>query len=99
MDGHVHGPECGCMSIPGSQEKVKVFGWKCDGCEDTHLAVYIKCDPPPRILEDNPEAEPFILSFQLTQEAATSLRKQLAYELANPAPGFEGGFQIAEFEF
>jgi len=76
------------VRAPTPVSEQRITGYRCDHCEHIHVVMQLKFPAP----DDDGEA--VIMVFQIPERIARGLLTDLALELENPAPGYEGGIHI-----
>jgi hypothetical protein len=82
----------------GNVRSTKVLAYRCDCCEEVSVVLICKFVPTPADLAEHSDAEPYELVVQFEGLAAEQLSRDLIFELANPAPGYEGGIELPPIE-
>lgn len=73
------------IQAPGPTNAIQVSGWKCGECDDVHINMVVKVEPPP-----GEEWAPNYIGFSISQEVARKLLHDIPDELEYPAPADNG---------
>lgn len=79
---------------PGGVSEARVRAWKCDYCEEIHVVLYIRCDPP-----EDTDLAPFYGAMELSEDAAAHILNELPGEMEYPVQGVDGGVMLPMVAF
>lgn len=83
--------------LPGYANECRVRAWKCDECNDLHIVIYFRCDPPGDLAEQG--EQPYYAALDMSEKAMRYLLKEAPDEMATPAPGLNGSISLPMARF
>lgn len=83
--------------LPGYATEVRVRAWRCDKCDDLHIVIYLRCDPPGDLADQG--EQPYYPALDISEKAMRYLLKEAPGEMECPAPGVDGHINLPMVRF